>query len=908
MNRLHNYQGTLWIDQEMMNVNRIIKTLICPAIFLLLLWQPTSANADSERELRDAVTSLNSWLGGNDKARGWRQFLALNILDTQSALGHRADPALLNDILQRFNQDVEGLDHPAFNRVRYCIKSHLEQLARTPTDIRYSAAEAQLQYRRAKMEDLDVIREGAIFNIKMMKRFYKKRLSSRPRAELYYMLKPDKLVDFLETMKFEVSPQRTINDVQEEIGDVETKIKMIEEQAEQLNEQREKINEWLEELKDKGGRDENNPPMPDSETITVSEALAPEGETGSAGNPRSSELQENETSKELLFNKKETLEEKLTELRAELEEIEIQEKERRLRFRETLKTYNEFLDPYEEQRALRNDVYFAQTFEGLGRLKAAFLAAANPRTEASFDERMEEFPELFELLATDNDRRAAAEIGNMTGWFEGAGQVPDLVAAVRRQYSLPNLHFELSDYLVNQFAGRSTDEVRRVNEQILSRLIRGIAFVNGNVSVQFVPDSNQARASIDLTGGIESHTYTRSGKFTAYAGANGSFNARRDLFANIGGMFACDPYGDLALGSYFKGIDSSCDLVQRLAVKGYKKTKFRSEAISRKNTKEELFEKFEAETSEALSQGFDRFEDFTKTQTDTSQLLPSLYMFTTANRLVIKGHRATQYDLAATKGPQFFNQVPAYVHAKVHESMLSNYASPLLAGRRLSNTEIAETFRELLGREAESEEDSDEEAEEFSIQFAEARPIQIEFEGNKLAVTIIGDEFIRDRTRIRNALKIRLAFRIERGPESLQVVPDGEVSVELVDPLKTNIQTVTFKNFLEDRLSEVLAKAESNTVEIPANLIPVDRIEGEQASEIANSLELVQFRLDDGWLYAGWKYLPDNSLFHGATDTPAIWYPMVEAAPTLDTLEFEGEVELDSQDPLDELSGDAESN
>lgn len=908
-----------------MNVKTLLKLTVCPVVLLsMMLVQPTESRADSEQELRDAVTSLNSWLGADVKSRGWRQFLALNKLDTQAALGHRADAAVLNDILQRFNQEAEGLDHPAFNRVRYCIELHLDQLSRTPADIRYAAAVAKSQYHRAELKDLEILRNDAVYNLKMLKRFYKVRFSSRPRAELFYLLQPDKFGDYLKEMEFQLAPERTEKAIETEIESVENMIEMIDEQKEQLNEQRQKIQNWLDDLKDSDNRDDSPPPSPDdddgsqadpsdSETTTIAESLSRESveensrmkpRTG-AGRNRSFDLQENEEDKQLLINKQEDLEKTLEELRVELDQLAQQERERLVKFRDSLRAFNKFLDPYKELRAMRNDVYFAQAFEGLERLKAAFLAAARPTTESDFDERMEEFPNLYESLAVDNDRRAAAEIGNLTGWLEAAGQTPDLVAAVRRQHSLPNLHFEISDYLVNQVAGRDTNEVRRVNEQILSRLIRGIAYVNGNVSIQFIPDNNQVRAAIDLTGGIESHTFTRAGKFTAYAGANGNFNARRDIFANVGGMFATDPYGDLDLGSYFKGIDSSCDLVQKLAVKGYRKTKYQAEAISQRQTREELFESFEDETNEAIEQGFDRFEDLNLSQTDTSQALPALHMFTTSDRLVIKGHRATRYDLAAPKGPQFFNQLPADIHAKIHESLLSNYASPLLAGRRLTNTEIAETFRDLLGREPA---DTDQAPEDFSIKFAEVRPIQIEFEGNRLAVTITGDEFSRDRNRIKNGLEIRVAFRIERGSETLTLVPDGDVTVELVDPKKTNIATVSFKSFLENRLSEVLAQAESNSIEIPNNLIPLDRIEGEAASDIADNLELVQFRLDDGWLYAGWKYSPDNSLFHGTTDTPAIWFPMAEAAPTLDTEVVPDELQVDLPVQLDLLDADADPN
>lgn len=864
--------------------------------------------ADSERELRDAVASLNSWLGADERARRWRQILALNVLDTQSALGHSANVAALTEVQQRFDQPIDGLDHPVFNRVRRCIEQQLYQMSRTPADVRYALERARNEYRPADAKGLDILRDDAIFAITMLKRFYKKRLTSRPRAELYYLLKPDQFVDFLETAEFELSPARSKSDIEAEIEKVETTIENIKEQVGRLNQQREQIQKWLDDLKDEPRLEGQAPPGPDDGDTTIRNDLANEQSVRtSLASEDNSEFTANERSRSLLAGEIEDYEKKLEDLRTELAEYDDKTRARQQRFRETLGTFNKYLGPYEQLRVLRNDVYFAQAVESVVRLKTAFLSGANPRTKDLYSDRLEKLTAAYETLTLDNDRRSAATVGFLSGWLEGAGQVPDLVASIRAKHSMPNLYLEVSDYLINEIAGKDVSEFRRVNEQILSRLVRGQAFVTGNVSVQFVPDPNQLHAAIDLSGTITSNTFTKSGRITGFAGANGSFNARRDIFANVGGMFACDVYGDLQLDSYFKGVDSSSSLVQRIANKKYWESKYLSESISRKRTKAQLIPDFESQTDEALSQGYERFADINLGQTDTSQLLPYLYFFTTADRLIAVGHRSTRYDLAATTQPQFFSNLAADVHAKIHESMLSNYVSPLLAGKRLTNVEIAQRFAELTGASMARPENEDAD-DGFSIKFAEARPIQIEFEDNKFAVTITGDEFTRDRQRIRNGLKIRLSFSIQQGPESLLLVPDSQVTVELVDEKQTNIATVPFKNFLKGRLNDVMKAAQGKPIKLPANLIPLDSIADSDTRRLAERFQLVQLRAELGWVYAGWKYSPEHTTHSGLADTPAISFPMMESASTIETAVESDELQVDLNDQLDLLQPDADSN
>ena len=116
-----------------------------------------------------------------------------------------------------------------------------------------------------------------------------------------------------------------------------------------------------------------------------------------------------------------------------------------------------------------------------------------------------------------------------------------------------------------------------------------------------------------------------------------------------------------------------------------------------------------------------------------------------------------------------------------------------------------------------------------------------------------------------------------------------------MDPNRKNIATVSFKSFLQDRLNDVIGEADFDDLKIPFNLLPTDDLQpGIKA--IAQAMRLVQFRLEAGWLYAGWNYLPSDQFVSYSTNTPAIGYPT--AAPAFDAATPDGE-ELNLSDQLE---------
>ncbi len=825
--------------------------------FICLVGDKCFADTDTERNLRKAVSSMNSWLGGDSKARQWRELLDLNLLDTQSALGHRADPSTLERVLRKFDQDFTGLQHPVFQRVRTCIADHLIQLSKNRNDIAWTAETTKFQFRPPTNQSIEALRDDAVFRLEMLRRYYKQNINSRERALLFYDLKLNETIQTLRDMKFETTPARNAKTIELEIETLQGEITNVENQLEKLNQQLDKIIEW----KNQPSRPEGvEPPSPDDDPKPSPDS------TDALRSDANQEMEKIRSGQLALENVKQELQQQIETLQQEADSLKESEADRLQRFREWRSTFSPLENRFKSARLERNDLYFANAFEAIVQLRLAYFAAANPRTESEFERRIADLQKQYADYQATRQRRSAANLGYLTGWLDSAGQAHDLVAAVRAQHSLPNLFFEVTSEFINNFASQDIRECRPVEEQILSRLIRGVALVTGTGSVQFVPDTHQARVAIDLTGAIDSDTYTRSGRLTAYAGAAADYNVRRELFVNVGGFFAKEMYGDLQLNSYFKSIDSNLRIVQRVAYKQFLKTKSLAEGISAANARRQVFEQFKEQTDPLIADGYQRFESILDRQTGTSGLIPAMFLFTTHDRLVAVGHQSTRFDLAANNRPMCFNHIPADVRLKLNETLLSNYVSPLFAGRRLSNQQLAVEIATLLQREPRQPNN----AQGFNVQFDDARPIQFEFDNNAIGVVITG-VFQRAGNRSRNNLTIDMRFRLENQNAGLSLVPSGKVNVELVDPTKKNIGTASMISFLERILSDLLNESNERELLLPPNLIPNENLAPE-LKKITNQLALTQFRIEDQWLYAGWKYQPETSVYAGIVDTPSIQY------------------------------------
>ena len=94
-----------------------------PFLLALLFSCPSSVvGSPASDHTQQALADLQAWLGQNENADRWRQYLKLQQLEEQIAAGPQADQAVLAEILNQFESGANGLDLRRFADVRSALQ------------------------------------------------------------------------------------------------------------------------------------------------------------------------------------------------------------------------------------------------------------------------------------------------------------------------------------------------------------------------------------------------------------------------------------------------------------------------------------------------------------------------------------------------------------------------------------------------------------------------------------------------------------------------------------------------------------------------------------------------------------------------------------------------------------------
>ena len=216
--------------------------------------------------------------------------------------------------------------------------------------------------------------------------------------------------------------------------------------------------------------------------------------------------------------------------------------------------------------------------------------------------------------------------------------------------------------------------------------------------------------------------------------------------------------------------------------------------------------------------------------------------------------------------------------------------APFLQNRLLENWKIRNTIEALVGDNAKLPAQTDDRP--FGIRFEDGRPIQFEFAGNELGVTIFGKEFRQGDTSYADPLNINIRFRLINDNGELKLMRAANAVTEFTyDPLPGKSLDVGFKSFLQDNLDKAMGNDPmENAISLPVNLIPLDRIEdADLRNQIANA-QLTELSMENGWLTLGWSYVEEGQTAP-KTYTPAIWNETPAADAAASVPEVTGELQ-----------------
>ncbi len=546
--------------------------------------------------------------------------------------------------------------------------------------------------------------------------------------------------------------------------------------------------------------------------------------------------------------------------------------------REAIRPLVEDNDRFKSKTVTIQDIYFNSAQTSLDHFVRILINATDVKLKDVVEAQAKNLRDSYPRLGLPGERMASARIAAILGAMETTLQHGELIAAIRRKHSFPNAEVEIDSSLLKGRAGQPDSRSQPVSEVILGRQINGVAYTNTRAEIELLEDPNQIAASIHLLGMLQSDTYTRQGPVTAFAGSNGQFDGRRNLFANIGGFYASEPYVALNLQSYFKNVDCRLPVVQKVAAKQYLRDKVQSEGIGAARAEARMHTEFRDRTDEVLADSRKKLSDQFGTINQYRSLIPNVFAYTRPDRVVAVAQKHDSIHFGANTTPTPKN-IPSEVRVRVHESMVVNYVDPLIVGRNMTNGEIAEMIEQATGEKLEGLQESADPEENWSITFSQVQPFQFELENNRAKIGIIGDRFTQADRTIRTRLLISMVFRVIMYKGSYYLVRDGKIAVDALDKERLDARGVAFKTFLDKKLNQKnvpdkkpdpnlepkeevtgnidqaqdeIVTAKVGGFALPPNLIPVERLRTPQIAEIARQLQLVEMRIDQGWLYSSW--------------------------------------------------------
>ena len=243
----------------------------------------------------------------------------------------------------------------------------------------------------------------------------------------------------------------------------------------------------------------------------------------------------------------------------------------------------------------------------------AYLTSQSTRARESFEEQLAQRKQVFVssdgILGDSNSRLYQAELGRWISLLQQRNQSSGIGSAARQQFSKPNLRITVQESLVNRLSSRTISEMEHLDEVVVGSRAQGWTYTSGLVSLDFLNSPSSAHVRIGTSGNIQSSAYSKEGPVTAYTQSYGSFQASRDILANIGNVSVFEPIGNANVWSEFLGTSCQSRLINRIAVDRFNERTNRANEIASERATERLIAQFTEETDKALFDGLGQLDE-----------------------------------------------------------------------------------------------------------------------------------------------------------------------------------------------------------------------------------------------------------------------------------------------------------
>lgn len=447
------------------------------------------------------------------------------------------------------------------------------------------------------------------------------------------------------------------------------------------------------------------------------------------------------------------------------------------------------------------------------------------------------------LRALPHDPGAQQGVVQVLSFLDRAQQAPEVIQAVHTHLARPNLYARVSERLVEQAVAQDVEEESDVRENILGTSVVGRALMRGQLSAEFVEHANSARIDVMLRGKAHSKNVGTNRGVRIRSNGVTSITARKPMYFSADGIADQPTQADCETKTQISSIYHRIKLVEKMAWKQAGKTKHQAEQVASRRAEVRVAEQMDKQADELLAEARTNYaEKFRLPLLRRGEFPERMAVRTTDASLHLELLQANLTQLAANTNPPE-EDAASDVSVRLHESLVANLSRAFIGGVTLTDERLEELVEEATG-EVPEELRVTQDKDPWSITFSSTAPLQAEFRGQTVKITISGRRFTQGERVIDSPVEISATYQLEKTDGGARLKRQGEVEVEFVRGA-SGAQDIALRTLLRKKFAALFSEEKETTG------IPLQGRLGDQGQ-----LKLSVMAAENAWLALGWNHEP----------------------------------------------------
>jgi hypothetical protein len=412
---------------------------------------------------------------------------------------------------------------------------------------------------------------------------------------------------------------------------------------------------------------------------------------------------------------------------------------------------------------------------------------------------------LANLITTSEDVPTADQFSAISARVDllaSARQAPELIKGLRDIFGQPNIAVRVSSELLGQVVGREISRTEPVKDVILGTSLTGTAVMNGQVAARLLPSETDAKIEVRLTGTVDTTNDGVNGPVRLKSESQGEVDLSRVITIDEAGISFGATTSEVSLTTKITNMTAKSDVALRVGKKQSVKKKPEADRIAKGKLEKRVTDQFESEMETMKANASSKLLGQAKPVLERLSLTPPSQSWSSSEQqLALDALFRSPSQLSAVNPPADF-RLPFLFAAQLHESVIENAFTVILAGRTLDKDRLNELLENAGVPKAEAS-DQEEEA-SFEISFSRSRPVIFEARDGKLKVGIRGTRFAQgDRNPLNKAMEITATYEVLMDANNHPILKRfGEVEVDFPRE-RLSIRDAGLKPIIQKEFSKI---------------------------------------------------------------------------------------------------------